>query len=101
MTSTRINHNQSSEEKPVVKLTASEKKALERVKKKMELMNEDLMNSRGLSRKEIEAAVKAGLIDPDQAYLWSEEWQKGERVVKKKETRERRVSHEFDDIDSF
>ncbi len=65
---------------PAVELSAIERQALKRAEKKMKVMNEDLLNSRGLTRKEIAAAVKAGLILEDQAYFWTEEWQKDERA---------------------
>lgn len=32
---------------------------------------------------EIKLAIKVGLIDPDQAWWWKEEWQKGEREAEK------------------
>ncbi|MFH1742628.1 MAG: AbrB/MazE/SpoVT family DNA-binding domain-containing protein [bacterium] len=61
---------------PAVRLSASEQKILIRAREKINIINEDLLNSRGLTRKEIQVAAKAGLIDMDQGYSWTEEWQK-------------------------
>ena len=41
------------------------------------------LHSQGLNDEEIELAIKVGLIDPDQAWWWKEEWQKGERETEK------------------
>lgn len=65
---------------PAVELSACEQQALQRAMKKMKAINEDLLNSKGLTRKEIAAAVRAGPILEDQAYFWAEEWQKDERT---------------------
>jgi len=61
------------------KLSAAELKALKKAQKKIADINRDQLNSRGLTNAEIKVAAKVGLIDPDQTWYWSEEWQKGER----------------------
>jgi len=63
-----------------IQLTAAERKILIRAKSKIERIQNDLPNSKGLTRKETSVAVKAGLIAEDQAYFWEEEWQKNERA---------------------
>jgi AbrB family looped-hinge helix DNA binding protein len=68
------------DEVPVAGLRASEQRALERARKKIKAINEDVLNSRGLTRKEIQAAIRARLIAKDQAYFWTEEWQKDIRA---------------------
>ncbi len=55
----------------------------EQVRQKIEKINTDLMNSEGLTRKELEIAISLGLIDSDQSYFWTEEWQKGYRKAQK------------------
>ncbi len=72
-------------------LSSSEKRALTRARKKINKMVEDLPHSRGMTRKEVNAAVKAGLIPQDQAYFWTEEWQKDERASER-DKREGRLS---------
>lgn len=62
------------------RLTAAEQKILARAQTKIERIQNDLLNSKGLTRKETEVAAKAGLIAEDQRYFWTEEWQKNERA---------------------
>ncbi len=81
-----------------VELSSSERRALTRARKKMKAINEDILHSRGLTRKEVAVAVKAGLIPQDQAYFWTEEWQKDERAAEG-DVRAGRVSPAFDDAD--
>ncbi len=64
---------------PTPRLSAKEQRALTRARKKISAIQKDLVNSKGLTREEVEVAVKVGLIDPDQKYWWTEQWQKGER----------------------
>jgi len=68
---------------PGVEFSANEKRALTRARKKIKAMNEDLLNSRGLTRNEAEAAAKAGLVRKEQIWFWLEEWQKGEREAER------------------
>ena len=79
---------------PAVKLSAREQKALVRARKKIQLIGEDLINSKGLTSAEAGVAAKAGLIDPDQRYWWTEEWQEGERQAER-DSREGRSSGPF------
>ena len=64
---------------PAAKLSAAEQRRLPRTRAKIARIQEDLGSARGLSTEEAEVAAKAGLIDPDQKYWWTEEWQRGER----------------------
>ena len=66
---------------PAPRLTPAEQRVLLRAKAKIERMREDLLTARGLTEEETEVAAKAGLIDPDQKYWWTEAWQKGERAA--------------------
>jgi len=68
---------------PAPSLTAEEQMILPRVKEKIRKVQTDLANSQGLTDEETELAIKVGLIDPDQAWWWKEEWQKGEREAEK------------------
>lgn len=64
---------------PAPRLTPTEQRSLLRAKAKIERIRRDLLTARGLTDEEAEVAAKAGLIDPDQKYWWTEAWQKGER----------------------
>jgi AbrB family looped-hinge helix DNA binding protein len=65
------------------RLSPSEQRAFARAQKKIKVINEDPLNSRGLTRKEAEAAAKAGVIRKDQTWFWLERWQKGEREAER------------------
>ena len=52
---------------------------LARAKDKIKTINEDLLNSKGLTEAEANVAAKVGLIDSEQKYWWLESWQEGER----------------------
>lgn len=69
------------EKVPVRRLSPSEQKMLLRAKAKVERIRRDLLHAKGLTKEEVEVAAKAGLVDPDQKYWWTEEWQKGERAA--------------------
>ncbi|MCK4618216.1 hypothetical protein KAT45_04845, partial [Candidatus Aerophobetes bacterium] len=56
-----------------------EQEILSRAKKKIGQIQKDILHSQGLTKEEAKVASKVGLIDPDQAWWWVEEWQKGER----------------------
>lgn len=45
------------------------------VKKKIDKINNDPFNSKGLTQREIDIAITLGVVDPDQTYFWTEEWQ--------------------------
>lgn len=66
---------------PAPRLTPAEQRALLRAKAKIERIQRDLLTAKGLTHEEAEVAAKAGLIDPDQKYWWTEAWQKGERAA--------------------
>ena len=70
--------------KPVVaRLSDDARRLLSRVQEKMERITSDHVNSKGLTREEIEVAVKVGLIDPEESWWWGEDWQKEERQASK------------------
>jgi AbrB family looped-hinge helix DNA binding protein len=66
---------------PAPRLTPAEQRTLLRAKTRIERIRQDLLTARGLTEEEAEIAAKAGLIDPDQKYWWTEAWQKGERAA--------------------
>lgn len=67
----------------IPRLNQKEQKLLMKAKQKIHKINTDLPHSKGLNNEEIKVAVKAGLIEEDQAYWWHEDWQKGEREAEK------------------
>ena len=85
---------------PAVKFSANERRALTRAQKKIKAMNENLINSRGLTRNEAEVAAKAGLIDKNQIWFSLEGWQKGERAAER-DIRAGRVSGPFETADEL
>ena len=68
-------------------------------KRKIRAINEDVLNSEGLTENEADAAIEAGLIDADQKYWWLEDWQKRYRKAEK-DIRKGRI-HEFDSTEAF
>lgn len=68
---------------PAVRLSKKDQALLLAAKQKIQAINEDLLNSTGLTRPEADVAAKAGLIDPGQKYWWLEEWQTGEREAER------------------
>jgi len=60
-------------------LSAAEQKLLARAQRKIERIRKDLATARGLTPEEANLAARAGLINPDQRWWWTEEWQRGER----------------------
>jgi len=67
------------EKAPAPKLSPTEQRLLTRAQAKIERIQKDLTQAKGLTLAEAKVAAKAGLIDPEQLYWWTEEWQKGER----------------------
>ncbi len=67
---------------PTPRLTAAEQRLLGRARAKIALLQRDARHTRGLTAPEAKIAAKAGLIDPDQAYWWTETWQRGEREAR-------------------
>ncbi|MFQ6066705.1 MAG: AbrB/MazE/SpoVT family DNA-binding domain-containing protein [bacterium] len=68
---------------PALSLTKKEQEILLTAKEKIEQIQKDILHSQGLTKEEAKVASKVGLIDPDQAWWWTEEWQKGEREAEK------------------
>jgi len=68
---------------PAPSLTKKEQKILLEAREKIEYIQKDILHSQGLTIEEAKVASKVGLIDPDQAWWWTEEWQKGEREAEK------------------
>ena len=68
---------------PAPPLTKKGQEILSRAKEKIEQIQKDILHSQGLTKEEIKVASKVGLIDPDQAWWWTEEWQKKEREAEK------------------
>ncbi|MBI3077830.1 MAG: AbrB/MazE/SpoVT family DNA-binding domain-containing protein [Deltaproteobacteria bacterium] len=66
---------------PAARLTVAEQHTLVRARTKIEKIQADLLHAKGLTTREAQVAAKAGLIDPDQLYWWTEAWQKGERAA--------------------
>ncbi|MCI0611948.1 hypothetical protein L0244_03065, partial [bacterium] len=63
-----------------------------KVQKKMERININPLRSKGLTAAEIGVAIKAGLIDKQQAWFWTIGWQKMEREADRSRT------FEFDNV---
>ena len=68
-------------------------------KRKIRAINEDVLNSEGLTDDEADAAIEAGLIDADQKYWWLEDWQKRHR--KAEEDIRKGCVKEFDSPEAF
>lgn len=84
----------------VIPLDKEEQKILKKAKAKIERIKQDLPHSKGLSEEEIEVSIKIGLIDKDQAWWWTEEWQKGEREAEK-EVRDGKLLGPFSTVEQF
>ena len=66
-----------------VKLSKKEQETLLSARKKIESIQNDMINSTGLTREEVAVAAKVKLIAQDQQWWWLEEWQQGEREVER------------------
>ena len=66
-----------------IPLTEEEQETLLEAKEKINRIRKDLIHSEGLNREEIAIAAKVGLINSEQAWWWTEEWQEGEREAEK------------------
>jgi AbrB family looped-hinge helix DNA binding protein len=84
----------------VIPLSKEEQRILKIAKGKIEKIKQNLVRSKGLTEQEIEIAVKVGLIDKDQTWWWTEEWQKGEREAEK-EIREGKLLGPFGTVEQF
>jgi len=85
---------------PVPSLTKKEQQILPQAKEKINCIQTNLLHSQGLTKEEIKVASKAGLIDPEQAWWWAEEWQKGEREAEK-DIREGGLYGPFESVKEF
>ena len=85
---------------PAPRLTPAEQRALVRAKAKIERIQRDLLHAQGLTTEEARVAAKAGLIDPDQRYWWTEAWQQGERAAEA-DVRAGRVVGPFATVEAF
>lgn len=85
---------------PAPNLSKKEQQALARARKKIQAINEDLVNARGLTKTEADVAARVGLIDPEQIWWWLEEWQSGERGAEK-DIRAGRLSGPFETADAL
>ena len=84
----------------VIPLTDEEQKTLLKAKRKIDCIKEDLIHSEGLTQEEVKLAAKVGIIDPEQAWWWTEEWQEGERKAER-EIKEGRVHGPFTTTEEF
>lgn len=66
---------------PAPRLTPAEQRTRARAQAKIERIRRDLLHAKGLTTEEAEVAARAGLIDPEQRYWWTEAWQKSERAA--------------------
>ena len=84
----------------VVPLSKEQQKILKTTQAKIEKIKRDMVHSKGLSEEEIAVAVKEGMIDPDQAWWWTEDWQKGEREAQK-EINKGKLMGSFSTVEQF
>lgn len=85
---------------PVPKLSPKEQRLLDATKKKIEKINTDVLNSKGLTPTEADIAAKVGLIDPEQKWFWLEGWQKRHREAER-DIKEGRVYGPFATVEEF
>lgn len=88
------------EQEHVPKLSATEQEILKSARAKIAAINKNIRSSRGLTNDEVEVAAKVGLIDPDQKWWWTEEWQKGEREAEA-DIRAGNVSKPFESLEEL
>ena len=84
----------------IIPLTKEEQKILKKTRDKMDQIKRDMAHSKGLAEEEIVLAIKVGLIDKDQVWWWTEEWQKGERETEK-EIKEGKLLGPFGTVEQF
>ena len=78
---------------------AQEEVRLSQVRRKMVRIRHNLAAAEGLTLDEILLAAQYNLIDPEQGYWWSEEWQAGEREVEQE--RETGQVAAFESVDAL
>ena len=64
-------------------LAPEERKLLQQARRKIERIRKDLGRSKGLTPAEADLAARAGLIQKDQRWWWTEAWQSGERQAER------------------
>ena len=64
-------------------LAPEERKLLQQARRKIARIRKDLGRSKGLTPAEADLAARAGLIQKDQRWWWTEAWQGGERQVER------------------
>ena len=84
----------------IVPLTKEEQKILKKTRDKMDQIKRDMAHSKGLAEEEIVLAIKVGLIDKDQVWWWTEEWQKSERETQR-EINEDKLMGPFSTVEQF
>jgi AbrB family looped-hinge helix DNA binding protein len=84
----------------VIPLSKEEQKLLKKTQAKIEKIKQDMAHSKGLSEDEIAVAVKVGIIDHDQGWWWTEQWQKGEREAQK-EINKGKLMGSFSTVEQF
>jgi AbrB family looped-hinge helix DNA binding protein len=84
----------------VVPLSKEEQNILKKTQAKIERIKQDMVHSKGLSDEELTVAVKVGIIDHEQAWWWTEEWQKVEREAQK-EINEDNLLGPFSTVEQF
>jgi len=84
----------------VIPLSKDGQRILKSAKAKMDKIKQNIVHSKGLTEQEIAIAVKVGLIDKDQTWWWTEEWQKGEREAQK-ETTAGKLLGPFSSVEQF
>jgi hypothetical protein len=84
----------------VIPLSKDGQRILKSAKAKMDKIKQNIVHSKGLTEQEIAIAVKVGLIDKDQTWWWTEEWQKGEREAQK-ETNAGKFLGPFSSVEQF
>ena len=80
---------------PAAKLSKKEQDLLSSAKNKIATIQENLLTAQGLTKDEADVAATVGLIDNDQKWWWTEEWQRREREAEEDITKSD-VSDSFD-----
>lgn len=71
------------EKAPAPKLTPKQQELLKSARAKIAAIQQDPKTAKGLTQAEADVAAKVGLIDPDQRWWWTEDWQRGEREAQR------------------
>ncbi len=78
---------------------AQEEARLAQIRRKMVHIRDNLAAAEGLTLSEVLLAAQYDLIDPEQGYWWSEEWQAGEREVEQERETEQVAA--FESVDAL